>query len=444
MNFEIPKLESKKEALDDAWYKRFEKFASFQAYEYLTGDVKYRNQQKKLFLEDKIDNPELDYPKLKTLDIEHIDQALLELKRDILSQEQNAIVKQAYHWRINEKLAEIRMLKSAKAGEDHRFSKYSNFIYGKPEKNIHNYTLLRIQPEIEKQLSSSDEDIRKAAERLNSELFSETGNLHSTLDFESLNIPNVKNIKEGQVLKSEEIRQAFEKALEKYRISGWSILVEETTATAISVSQEKKSITIPENKTLFEKELEPIIAHEIGTHALRRESGERTKLHLLGLGLDRFLKGEEGIATYEEQKILGDDDFANLMGHLRTSLAFGVDGKKRNFRQIFEIIRDYKFITSKKEKDKAWAAAQDNAWTTSVRVFRGTSCKTPGACFTQDIVYREGNIGIWNVLKTNPEEERRFSVGKYDPANPRHIWILEQLGITDADLANLDKEPKIE
>jgi hypothetical protein len=56
---------------------------------------------------------------------------------------------------------------------------------------------------------------------------------------------------------------------------------------------------------------------------------------------------------------------------------------------------------------------------------------------TRDIVYREGNIGVWRVVKNNPEEERRFSVGKYDPANPRHIWILEQLGISDEDLDNL-------
>lgn len=28
-------------------------------------------------------------------------------------------------------------------------------------------------------------------------------------------------------------------------------------------------------------------------------------------------------------------------------------------------------------------------------------------------------------------------VGKYDPTNPCHIWILDQLGITDGDLERL-------
>lgn len=32
----------------------------------------------------------------------------------------------------------------------------------------------------------------------------------------------------------------------------------------------------------------------------------------------------------------------------------------------------------------------------------------------------------------------RFNIGKYDPANDRHIWILEQLNITDKDLLELE------
>jgi hypothetical protein len=83
-------------------------------------------------------------------------------------------------------------------------------------------------------------------------------------------------------------------------------------------------------------------------------------------------------------------------------------------------------------------AAENSAWRQSLNAFKGTTCKTPGVCFTRDIVYRESNIGVWNVVKNNPEEIKRFSIGKYDPTNPRHIWILEQLGITDEDLASLE------
>jgi hypothetical protein len=66
------------------------------------------------------------------------------------------------------------------------------------------------------------------------------------------------------------------------------------------------------------------------------------------------------------------------------------------------------------------------------------SCKTPGACFTKDIIYREGNIAIWETLYKNIPEMQRWNVGKYDPSNPRRIWVLDQLGITDTDLEKLN------
>ena len=155
--------------------------------------------------------------------------------------------------------------------------------------------------------------------------------------------------------------------------------------------------------------------------------------------MDRYLKGEEGIATYEEQKIEGTNNFSGFDGHFAISLALGVDGKNRSFREVFEILKDFYFIRSKKEKKEALKSAEESAWNRCVRTFRGTTCKTPGACLTRDIVYREGNIGVWNVIRNNPEEEKRFSVGKYDPSNSRHIWILEQLRITEDDLKNLEE-----
>lgn len=33
----------------------------------------------------------------------------------------------------------------------------------------------------------------------------------------------------------------------------------------------------------------------------------------------------------------------------------------------------------------------------------------------------------------------RFNIGKYDPSNPRHLWVLEQLNITEQDLQELEK-----
>ena len=75
------------------------------------------------------------------------------------------------------------------------------------------------------------------------------------------------------------------------------------------------------------------------------------------------------------------------------------------------------------------------AYNRSVRVFRGTDGKTPGVCFTKDMIYREGNIDIWNLVGEDPDAAMQFSVGKYDPSNPEHLALLSRLGITDTDLA---------
>jgi hypothetical protein len=125
---------------------------------------------------------------------------------------------------------------------------------------------------------------------------------------------------------------------------------------------------------------------------------------------------------------------------LSISLALGLDGRPRDFRGVYEIMEKLHYfenIVEGKAPDEALTKAQTKAWAGTLRTFRGTDCSTPGVCFTKDIIYREGNISVWDIVKAKPEEMLRFSIGKYDPANSRHIAVLEQLGITDADLQQL-------
>ncbi len=446
MNFEQSNLNNalkkpkKLESLDDKWYKRFKNIAAFQDYEYLTGNKKYRDEQKGKFLSGEIDNPRLDYPELDKLNFKQKEVELLNLKNEILNNEKDKLIRQIYRWKLNEKIAEIRMLKATKVGDDKRFSRYSRFIYGKPEKEIYEYTLSQAKKMIDKKMFDHDPDISESAKKINTELFEALMNNESEINFSSYKITKLKSIKGNIEYSAKEIKQVFQEALENYQLSGWSVIVDEKGRyTSINVGQGDKEIRIPKTRKLKQTSLKALIKHEIGTHVRRRERGERTKLRLLGLGLDRALKGEEGVATYEEQKIKGANEFAGFAGHFTSALAMGIDGRKRNFREVFEILRNFYFIRSSKNKKEAKENANEFAWNQCVRTFRGTTCETRGTCFTKDIVYREGNIGVWNVLKNNPEEERRFFIGKYDPGNPRHIWILDQLGITDDDLKELEK-----
>lgn len=441
MSFEFkqPVTGERKEALDDKWYERFSASGSFADYEYLGGEKENRDSQKSDFISGKCENPTLDYPDLEKIDIAQKEQDLLQLKKDILEQENNETVRQIYRWKINEKVAELRMLKETKSGNDRRFLRYSKFIYGKPEEEIFGYTINQIKKTIESKIKDPNENVRNAAQRLLDEL-PDSFQKEQSSDVAGLKDFIKESPKSGIFTDTEygaeEIKVAFEQALARYKLSGWNVIVG-GRGTAVSVSQENKNVNIPPDRKMKEEKLASLIEHEIGTHVLRRENGERTKLKLLGLGLDRYLKGEEGIATFEEQKISGASEFAGFDGHLAIALAIGMDGKKRDFRKVYEILKDYYFINSKKEESEAMKYAENTAWNRCVRTFRGTTCNSPGVCLTRDIVYREGNIGVWDVVKNKPDEVKRFTIGKYDPSNPRHIWILEQLGINDEDLEQL-------
>ncbi|MFZ5365283.1 MAG: tyrosine/phenylalanine carboxypeptidase domain-containing protein [Patescibacteria group bacterium] len=436
--------------LDQQWYDTFEKHAAFQAYEYLDGDKEYREEQKKKFLAGEIENPELDYPKIDIDKLNEREQMLLKLRKDIKALEQNEVISQVYRWRLNEKIAELRIAKATANHDMRRFQGYSEFVYGTPSPDVFAYTIQNIRKTAEKALESENEEIKQTAQELLAALpnnlpkvkmqelpEAKTRQLAKELTLKEMgDLVNI-SYKAGELV-AEDIKEMFTQALANLRVEGWSVVIDKSSKTGISVDQEIKTIKVPESRKMLFDKLRTLIAHEIGTHVTRRVKGERSKLKLLGLGLDRYEKGEEGVATMREQALSNElKDYAGLDGHLAIGLAMGLDGKPRDFRQVYEILEKYYRLNNLlqgKKKEEALAASQTSAWNRSVRTFRGTDCKTPGVCFTKDIIYREGNIETWAVVKNKPEEMSRFSIGKYDPANPRHIWILNMLGITDKEL----------
>lgn len=450
-----PVAQSEKEsALDGEWYKRFKEIGAFQAYEYFDGNSTTRTEEKKAFLSGEKRNPDLDYPLLDEGELLTRDAALQKLKAEILEQEKNEVVKNVYRWRLNEKIAENRLLLAAATSDMRRFRRYSEFIYGRPSKEIFHYTLSNVRSELEHYIN--DPNGNELLQRESSALLQDLpkNEVTNIKELSSSNLEMVKSQTEkdlgkilhlpdsGEDLKDEEIRDAFERALQILSAEGW-VAVIDPKRDGVSVNQEKRAVQVPPNRKMPTTELKGLIAHEIGTHTVRRLNGERTKLHLLGLGLDRYEGGEEGVATLREQALSGEaTDYSGFDGYFAISLASGLDGHPRDFREIFSILYRYYFtknLARGLDEPLARERAENSAWTRSVRTFRGTNSKTPGTCFTKDIIYRNGNIAVWETLDRNQPEIHRWNIGKYDPANPRHIWVLDQLGITDRDLEELSK-----
>lgn len=420
------------EAFDTKWFVRLEDVI-FDDYEQLAGDN--RDAAKQAFLKGEVDNPQLDYPKLESFNIEEREKKLVELKQEILAHEQNEVIQKVYRAKINEMLAQLRMLKAAKEGNDRTFKRYSEFIYGTPAPEHMGYVSSVFKTRAEKVLASGDDEQKAAARRILNVLQNTAAHESDMvgpeilIDKEDVSVP---------VQSMGEIVHEVWQELQNKGVYDWDVAL--TPNTAFSASQETKTINIPEKTAdkiaagkFSSQQLAGLIAHEVRTHAVRRARGERSKLRLLGIGLDRYLAGEEGVATYREQQVEGTSEFAGLGHYFNIGIATGFfDGEPRDFRKTFELVRDYKIMTMKKS-DERYNKASDSAWTSCVRIFRGTTCATPGAVFTKDLAYM-GNREIWTLVSKNSDAVMTFDLGKFDPTRKDHIAVLSQLGILDNEL----------
>jgi hypothetical protein len=471
-----------REPLDKEWFTEFKPVGSFDAFTFLEGNEAKREAERKRFEAGDVDNPTLDYNKLDPKEFKRREDILLRLKKGVLEKEASTFTfpkgmeaaKRLYRWKINEKVAELRMLQhmaklnslqnGAVASNDNderkmlnkRISRYSQFVYGNPSPDIFHYTVHTLKERAGGHINNHEnEELANAAKDLLGALPQNlpVPEIYSLPDEETFKQATERTLEElGDIIQLPDgdgdidpqgIRDVFAAAIKARGALGWEAVLDENVAY-MSTDQENKKMRAPLNRPPISRpELSGLTLHEFGTHVLRRLTGERSVLMLFGLGFDRYERGEEGVATFRQQ--IGEgriDDFAAADRHLAISLAKGLDGTPRDFRGVYEIIRKF-YLFKELESGKDAATAEKNAkaqaWITCVRVFHGTDCKTPGVAFTKDIVYREGNIDIWGLVGKNPDEMTKFSIGKFDPTNKRHLVALAQLGITDDDLAALEE-----
>lgn len=441
-------------AVDTRWYDRFIAIGSKSAYEYFADTKAARDSAKEKFLSDPTQNPTFEYPDINIEEILNREESLVKLKEEIANEEADETVKRAYTWKINEKIGECRLLRAAAEKNMKQFRLWTYFLYGGPSPELYTYTITDLHTQLTNDASSENTVLQDAAKKLQELLPKPPApdSVSETLPTNDVQT-QVTNITkawitdtlptsdrpDADMYTSENIAELFEAALQSFQADDWKVVIDDTTsATGIRVSQEKKQVRIPQGRQVLFNKLRTLIAHEIGTHVARREAGERSKLKLLGIGLDRYESAEEGIATLREQVLTGPvKRFSGEVGHLAISLAKGLDGTKRDFKDVYSILQSYYYwfhISKGKNENQALESSQKSAWNRCVRTFRGTNANTPGVCFTKDIIYREGNAQIWKLLGSDPSAALQFNIGKFDPTNERHVMILSQLGITDKEI----------
>lgn len=457
------KFERRSDVHDQDWFDRYQQIPDFHIYLALNAPAAEQREQKQQFESGATRNPTLHYPKLYDLQFDQIEESLLRLKDDILSAEpvqqdpiQFEVLKMVYRWKINEKVAELRLLKAARDHDTRRFERYDALLYGKPSQEIFDFTIDQVQKDALQSREVGGPDLQQAAHEVSmlvayqptsvhefilpSEETYQTVVKHTLNDKEltamySVEVPDVENAS---------IEYAFAEAIKSLKLPDeWQVVSDENIQT-LNVDHAGKKINFKPGYIKTVEECKAIILHEIGTHVLRRRNGERSRLLLLSVGLDRYLKGEEGVATMREQAFKGQalTDFEAYDRFLALGFAKGLDGKPRDFRDTYEMIIPilrFRLLVGDPGKtyEQATEEAQGEAWSLCVRIFRGGDMSKPGNCSRGISVYREGNIETWDLINKDASVMQRFSLGKFDAANPRHLWVLSELGIGDNDLTEI-------
>jgi hypothetical protein len=249
-----------------------------------------------------------------------------------------------------------------------------------------------------------------------------------------------------EVDSAEKIHRMFSDYLEEQGINNWVVKIAHPgERTSFGVNQSTKVISIPHDsdlslrkRVLTKVSLQALLMHEVGVHVVRRENGDASPLALLGVGLDDYLRAEEGIATLAEQLITGTSRYSGEVGYFSVGAAVGTIGNPLPFSELYTVLNAY-YILSIADKqletegfyelDELLMTATEHAWNRAVRVYRGSTGNTVGAVYTRDIIYLEGSKRMWRLLDSEAVIQPQWLVGKYDPTNPQHVAALKELEI---------------
>ena len=410
--------------MDERWFERTKEivFDVSEIYRF-NASMQLSRKERELFLSNEIENPRISY-NCEALNVVAVDVRVDALKQEIAASETESLVADFYYEKLDRQVERALLLQATASGDDAAFFASSKVVYGAPKKKYFAYVAARTLSLIE----THQKHHPAAAKRLKKVL----GKIDvSDLAVDVSMLPSP--VKGGKPLQS--LAQAIEilqAALDRFGVTGWTIVTREDQLTHFAVDPNGQVIKVPQEELFLSRNLTDVAMrglaeHEVGVHVRRAFEATKQPLQLLQIGLDHYLKGEEGVASYVQQQLEGAKEFYGFERYLAASLAVGMDGEPRDFRAVFSLMTDYYAL--KHAELGIDIPPFKPAWDVCVRIFRGTSGTTPGTIYTKDIIYLEGNIGVWNLMSEKPHIFESLFLGKFNPLLTRHVKSLEMLGI---------------
>ena len=358
--------------------------------------------------------------------------------------EQETAVKNAYLWRVNQLIGNLRIAEMAMFGDMHNFNRYNRYIYGAPDRELVGQELQAIRDDAtalldDPQKGEAAREVLQALDGIDvpftEDSFKVTPELFETVKeayrpqaekaLEGIDVPERVVPVEGlEIVRRILANLGADQEPHNYT----TVPVDSATA---SVSDRK--VKYPQAAIYSKKRFIGLyVNHEIGDHVMSDLNTLDSDFKLARKGLDRISQSGEAKGVIGEQVAYDSIEEFNAqaraltigMRHLTAALALGVDGQPRNFTEVYKIAEPiFRMYGNGSPQDAA-----DTAYTLlSQRTMKGTQGR--GAAYLKDTIYAEGVRKYWKLAQQYPELIPYWNKFKADLSNPRHIEILQILGV---------------
>jgi uncharacterized protein (TIGR02421 family) len=215
-----------------------------------------------------------------------------------------------------------------------------------------------------------------------------------------------------------ESKKILVQTLKKLKLD-WKVVLREQIASA-EVEATTKTIYLKRKEKFQRNYIQRLCVHEIGTHVLRAENGERQVFSLFKTGFANYLATEEGLAAYNEF-CAGVMTEHILRDYAARVLAISY-AKRHTFLQTYEYLQKY--------------VSPNVALKLTKRVKRGLIDTNSKGAYTKDATYLRGLIQVTEYAKHAKKRDfEKLYIGKISISD---LAILEKL-----EKSENEKFPKI-
>jgi hypothetical protein len=357
-------------------------------------------------------NPVFIYPHLNLQSITIALEAMAQLRLQVCQEESNKSIATLYTDKLDELILEQKLMLASVNGDWELFADLNKKLYG-------DLNSIFIKEQLEYLKSKTDffnisfqlTDSEVVRQKPDDVLFQKAKDLIKGPDI---------IVENNHTYTSEQIVKTWNESL-VMTMPEWRVVIDEQVVSILVVHKQRK-VKIPAQLNISGKKMRKLFVHEIGTHVYRREMGKKNKFQLCSIGLAHNQLFEEGLATVRSQLLNTKfHQFGGLDKYLTLAIVKGyIDGVPKDFNQTFNILKEYyldRLNRTRAHNETNVIIAENRAWNSSVRVFRGGNPAIAGCCFLRDKIYHEGNRAVWNLLREHSDYFSAVMLGKFDLAN---------------------------